>query len=79
MFDCCIKPDSLKYTYDDGKVFVKTAKLWNGVHVRLRTKGNHGPTFEIYLQYPRRGRNGEIEKIRIIGKLVLMQLLFRNK
>ena len=73
-----IKSNSFRLVFDKNNVFVKKGKLWNDVPVTLRTKGYHGPTIELKMKHPQPRRNGEIEKFRILGKLILIQLPFRK-
>ena len=64
LFMKIITPSSFKHEGNQ-TLYVKTGKLKNKIPVTLRTRGRHGPTLEINLQYPTPARHGEILKFRI--------------
>ena len=78
LLKACCKPSSFNYVSYDNRVgtFVKLGKInlskTNRIFVTLRTRSGHGPTLQINLSFPKQDKIGEIMKIRILGKLIII-------
>ena len=72
------EPGSFNYVHTDDRVgtFVKKGVMYlsdkNKIVLILRTRSGHGPTLEINLCFPEPDKIGEIMKIRILGKLIVI-------
>ena len=78
LLKACCEPSSFNYVSYDHRVgtFVKLENInlskTNWIMVTLRTRSGNGPTLEINLSFPKQDKIGEIIKIRILGKLIII-------